>query len=63
MRSHRLVAANFCKSSISHVGQMATQMIFEAFFWIAQVAAVRASAKSYYRRRDVLYGPYIRVTD
>src|ERR1700692_2816048 len=34
-------------------------MIFEAFFWVALVAATRAIAKSYYRRRDVLYGPYI----
>jgi len=35
-------------------------MIFEAFFWVALVSAIRAIAKSYYRRRDVLYGPYIR---
>jgi hypothetical protein len=34
-------------------------MIFEALFWVAFVAATRAIAKSYYRRRDVLYGPYI----
>jgi hypothetical protein len=38
-------------------------MIFEAFFWVALVATIRAIAKSYYRRLDVLYGPYIRVTD
>jgi hypothetical protein len=34
-------------------------MIFEALFWVAFVAATRAIAKSYYRRRDVLYGPCI----
>jgi hypothetical protein len=34
-------------------------MIFEAFFWVAFVAATRAIAKSYNRRRDLLYGPYI----
>jgi len=38
-------------------------MIFEAVFWLALVAATRAIAKSYYRRRDVLYGPYLEVTD
>ena len=38
-------------------------MIFEAGFWLALVAATRAIAKIHYRRRDVLYGPYIRVTE
>jgi hypothetical protein len=38
-------------------------MIFEAGFWLALVAATRAIAKIYYRRRDVLYGPYIGATE
>jgi hypothetical protein len=38
-------------------------MIFEAGFWLALVAASRAIAKIYYRRRDVLYGPYIGMTE
>jgi hypothetical protein len=38
-------------------------MIFEAGFWLALVAATRAIAKIYCRRRDVLYGPYIEVTE
>jgi hypothetical protein len=38
-------------------------MIFEAGFWLALVGATRAVAKIYYRRRDVLYGPYIGVTE
>jgi hypothetical protein len=33
-------------------------MIFEVTFWIAFILASRAIAKIYYRRRDVLYGPY-----
>jgi hypothetical protein len=33
-------------------------VIFEVTFWIAFVLASRAIAKIYYRRRDVLYGPY-----
>src|SRR5258708_12272020 len=59
MRSHRVAAANFCNRQF-HMSILATQMIFEAFFWVALVSAIRAIAKSYYRRRDVLYGPYIR---
>jgi hypothetical protein len=39
-------------------------MIFEAFFWVAVVAATRAISKRYYRRRDVLYmGHTSRVAD
>jgi hypothetical protein len=39
-------------------------MILEAIFWLAVVAATRAIAKRYYRRRDVLYmGHTSRVTD
>ena len=34
-------------------------MIAETIFWIAFVAATRAIAKTYERRCDVLYGPYI----
>jgi hypothetical protein len=41
----------------------ATHMIFEAGFWLALVAATRAIAKIHYRRRDVLFGPYIEVTE
>jgi hypothetical protein len=33
-------------------------MIFEVTFWIAFILASQAIAKIYYRRRDVLYGPY-----
>jgi hypothetical protein len=33
-------------------------MILEVIFWIAFIAASRMLAKSYDRRRDVLYGPY-----
>jgi hypothetical protein len=37
-------------------------MIFEVTFWIALILASRAIAKIYYRRRDVLYGPYRATT-
>jgi hypothetical protein len=37
-------------------------MIFEVTFWIAFILASRAIAKIYYRRRDVLYGPYRATT-
>jgi hypothetical protein len=33
-------------------------MLFEVTFWIAFISASRTIAKIYYRRRDVLYGPY-----
>src|SRR5580692_8393278 len=33
-------------------------MIFEVMFWITLIAAGQMIAKIYYRRRDVLYGPY-----
>jgi len=38
-------------------------MILEATFWIVCVAAHRIIAKVYDRRRDVLYGPYLRRAD
>ncbi len=38
-------------------------MILEATFWIVCVAAHRMIAKAYDRRRDVLYGPYLRRAD
>jgi len=46
------------------VGQYceASHMIFEVTFWIAFILASRAIAKIYYRRRDVLYGPYRATT-
>jgi hypothetical protein len=37
-------------------------MIFEVTFWIAFILLSRAIAKIYYRRRDVLYGPYRATT-
>lgn len=37
-------------------------MLFEVTFWIAFIAASRTIAKIYYRRRDVLYGPYCATT-
>jgi hypothetical protein len=37
-------------------------MIFEVTFWIAFIFASRAISKIYYRRRDVLYGPYRATT-
>ncbi len=37
-------------------------MIFEVMFCIAFILASRAIAKIYYRRRDVLYGPYRATT-
>jgi hypothetical protein len=35
-------------------------MIIETIFWIAFVAVTRVIARTYERRRDVLYGPYIK---
>jgi hypothetical protein len=40
----------------------ASHMIFEVTFWIAFILASRAIAKIYYRRRDVLFGPYRATT-
>src|ERR1700730_8410706 len=37
-------------------------MIFEVTVCIVVILASRAIAKSYYRRRDVLYGPYRATT-
>jgi len=37
-------------------------MIFEVTFCIVVILASRAIAKIYYRRRDVLYGPYRATT-
>jgi hypothetical protein len=33
-------------------------MIFEVTFWIAFIFASQVIAKIYYRRRDLLHGPY-----
>jgi hypothetical protein len=33
-------------------------MIFEVTFWIVFILVSQAVAKIYYRRRDVIYGPY-----
>jgi hypothetical protein len=38
-------------------------MIAETIFWMIFVGASRAIAKTYERRCDVLYGPYVRRTD
>jgi hypothetical protein len=35
-------------------------MLIETIFCIALIAATRTIAKIYDRRRDVLYGPYLR---
>jgi hypothetical protein len=37
-------------------------MIFEVMFCIAFILATRVIANIYYRRRDVLYGPYRATT-
>jgi hypothetical protein len=37
-------------------------MFLEVIFWIAFIAVCQMIAKLYYRRRDVLYGPYCATT-
>jgi hypothetical protein len=38
-------------------------MIAETLFWMIFFGATRVVAKTYERRCDVLYGPYVRRTD
>jgi hypothetical protein len=38
-------------------------MIAETLFWMILFGATRVMAKTYERRCDVLYGPYVRRTD
>ncbi|MEO8319944.1 MAG: hypothetical protein ABJA75_06190 [Bradyrhizobium sp.] len=51
---------NNLSSTLFQVALQATLMVFETTFWIVFVAAGRMIAKAYDRRRDVLYGPYLR---